>query len=145
MSSKAGFTVIEHTADTGIKFYGETFSEIYENAAKGMFSLITDRRTVKPKEEKMFKIKGKDYEELTINWLRELHYFHQSKLFLFRKFKFNKLSGKERNFTVYSTAFGENINLNRHIIKNEIKLVTYHKFHVKKIENYWEGLVIFDI
>jgi len=145
MSSKAGFTVIEHTADTGIKFYGETFSEIYENAAKGMSSLITDRRTVKPIKEKIFIIEGKDYEELTINWLRELHYFHQSELFLFRKFKFNKLSGKERNFTVSSTAFGENINLNRHKIKNEIKLVTYHKFYVKKIENYWEGLVIFDI
>ncbi len=145
MKSKRGIIVIDHTADVGIKFYGRSFSEILINAAKGMFSLTVDRRTIKAEKEKQFKIVGNNYEELTMNWLRELHYYHQSELFIFRKFFVKRLTENQDNFTLYSTAVGENINLNKHIIKNEIKLVTYHKFYVKKIDSYWEGQVIFDI
>lgn len=145
MSNKSGFTAIDHTADVGIKFYGNSFSEILINAAKGMFSIIIDRRTVKAAEEKHFTIVGKDYEEVTINWLRELHFFHQNELFLFRAFNIKNASENKGKFFVSATAKGENINQNKHLIKNEIKLVTYHKFYVKKINDAWEGQVIFDI
>lgn len=145
MSNKLGFTPIDHTADVGIKFFGSSFSETLINAARGMFSLIIDRRTVKALKEKYFIIVGKDYEEVTINWLRELHFFHQNELFLFREFNIKNASENKGEFFVSATAKGENINLNKHLIKNEIKLVTYHKFYVKKINDAWEGQVIFDI
>lgn len=145
MSNKSGFTPIDHTADVGIKFFGNSFSETLINAARGMFSLIIDRRTVKALKEKYFIIVGKDYEEVTINWLRELHFFHQNELFLFREFNIKNASENKGEFFVSATAKGENINLNKHLIKNEIKLVTYHKFYVKKINDAWEGQVIFDI
>jgi len=145
MNSKSGFTIIDHTADVGIKFHGRSFSETLVNAAVGMFSLIVDRRTVKAVEEKHFTIVGKDYQEVLINWLRELHFFHQNELFLFRKFDIINVSENKGKFFIYTTAKGEKINLNKHLIKNEIKLVTYHKFYVKKIKNVWEGQVIFDI
>ena len=145
MNSSSGFTVIDHTADVGIKFYGRSFSEMLINAARGMFSLIVDRRTVRAKEEKHFKVIGKDCEEVAINWLRELHFFHQNKLFLFREFNIKNASENKGKFFISAIAKGENINLNKHLIKNEIKLVTYHKFYVKKINDVWEGQVIFDI
>ena len=145
MSNKSGFTTIDHTADVGIQFYGSSFSETLINAAMGMFSVIIDRRTVRAVEEKHFTIVGKDYEEVTINWLRELHFFHQNELFLFRKFNIKNVSENKGKFFISAIAKGENINLNKHLIKNEIKLVTYHKFYVKKINDVWEGQVIFDI
>ena len=40
------YEIIEHTADVGIKAYGETLSEAFENAAKGMFDIITDSSEV---------------------------------------------------------------------------------------------------
>ena len=34
------FELIDHTADVGIKVWGSTLTELFENAAKGMFSVI---------------------------------------------------------------------------------------------------------
>ena len=33
---------MDHTADVGIRAYGASLEELFENAAAGMFSLITD-------------------------------------------------------------------------------------------------------
>jgi SHS2 domain-containing protein len=145
MKNKSGFAVIDHTADVGLKFWGNSFSDVLINAARGMFSLIVDRRTIKPKEQKCFKIKGKDYEEVAINWLRELNFVHQNNLFLFKEFDIENVSKNKKRIGVSAIAKGESIDLNRHFIKIDIKLVTYHKFYVKKINDIWEGNVIFDI
>ena len=34
------FEFIDHTADVGIKAWGATLTELFENSAKGMFSVI---------------------------------------------------------------------------------------------------------
>lgn len=139
------FRIIEHTADTGIVFRGNSFSDMLENAAKGMFSLIVDRRTVRPAVDKQIKISGIDYEEVTINWLRELHYVHQSSFFLFREFICEKIDESDRLLTVVFKVRGEPVDNKRHSIFLDIKLVTYHMFYVQKKKNVWEGRVIFDI
>ena len=142
---KTGFKVTEHTADVGIKFCGQSFPEMLVNAAKGMFSLIVDRRTVKPAVEKRITITGADYEEITINWLREIHYIHQSAFFLFRDFICETIDEANKKITAVFTARGESVNDTRHNILLDIKLVTYHMFYVKKTGVNWEGSIIFDI
>lgn len=142
---KTGFKVTEHTADTGIKFWGQSFSDMLINAAKGMFSLIVDRRTVRPVIEKRIEITGADYEEITINWLREIHYIHQSAFFLFRDFICETIDEADKKTIAVFTARGEPVDDSRHNIFLDIKLVTYHMFCVKNTGGIWEGRVIFDI
>ena len=36
------FELIEHTADVGLRVYGKDLPDLFANAAKGLFSLITD-------------------------------------------------------------------------------------------------------
>lgn len=143
MRHKCGFKFVSHTADIGLKFWGDSFPEMLVNSAKGMFSLIVDRRTIRPVEKIQFRITGKDYEDITINWLREIHFFHQNELFVLRNFRVDNISEKKKNIDLYANCWGEHID--KHFIKTDIKLVTYHKFYVKKLNGIWEGFVIFDI
>ncbi len=58
------YELIEHTADVGIKAYGKNISEAFENAAKGMFDIITDKSEIEAVGEYIFiKITGKIVEE----------------------------------------------------------------------------------
>ena len=43
------YEIIEHTADIGIKSFGDTVSEAFSNAAKGMFDIITDHSDIDSK------------------------------------------------------------------------------------------------
>ena len=54
------FEELDHTADVGIRAYGRTLDELFENAAAGMFSLITDLDAVKPVGEYEVKLAAKD-------------------------------------------------------------------------------------
>ena len=39
---------IKHKADIGIRFYGNSLEESFENASAGMFSSISDLRNIHP-------------------------------------------------------------------------------------------------
>ena len=45
------FEIIEHTADIGIRAFGASETEVFENAAIGMFSLISDLGKVGENED----------------------------------------------------------------------------------------------
>ena len=38
----AGFKEIEHPSDIGLRFWGRSIEELFENAGLGMFSVMTD-------------------------------------------------------------------------------------------------------
>ena len=40
------YELIDHTADVGVKAFGNNLSECFENAAKAMFDIITDSSEV---------------------------------------------------------------------------------------------------
>ncbi|MGC9063671.1 MAG: archease, partial [bacterium] len=86
------FELIDHTADIGITAYGNTLEELFENAAYGLFSVITDIDTVEPKEQYRVFVDAMDEEELFIAWLNELIYFWEVKRVLGSVFKVNIFS-----------------------------------------------------
>jgi len=80
------FELIEHTADVGIKAWGSTLTELFENAAKGLFFVITGEG-YKPQgseiEKKIEINEDKDsLEGVLVSWLSELLYiFNREKIF----------------------------------------------------------------
>ncbi len=119
------FEEIEHTADVGIRAYGKTASEIFENAAAGMFSLIADLSAVKPVGEEEVRLEADGLPQLLVKWLSELLFLHETENVLFREFEVRirgtKLQGRAR---------GEAIDQGRHELKLAIKAVTYHRLSV---------------
>lgn len=88
------FRTLDHTADIGIKAYGETLEKLFCNTALGMFSIITDLDKVKSSRNFYIQIKGEDKENLLIKWLNELLYLFDTEYCLFNRFdiKINEIS-----------------------------------------------------
>ncbi|MBU2564879.1 MAG: archease, partial [Candidatus Thermoplasmatota archaeon] len=80
------YDIIEHTADIGIKAYGKILSECFENAATGMFDIISDTKKVKSVGEYEISLKSDTIEELLVDWLSTLLTLCDINNFLFGKF-----------------------------------------------------------
>lgn len=135
------FEVIAHTADIGIIAYGADMKQAFANAARGLFSLITDLRMVKEKEHRIIEVNAPDREALLVNWLNELIYLFEAKRMLFNRFEINSLTDTE----LTATGYGEKLKLNRHHLKREVKAATYHMLKISEEAGSWEVRVIFDI
>lgn len=134
------YTVLNHTADIGIRAYGKTIKEAFENAALGMFSLITDLDKVEEKVSFNLSLEADDEETLLAEWLNELIYLFEVKKMLLKKFAIGELEKTKLSASVS----GEELDLKRHTLMMQIKAATYHMLKVTHKEN-WEVQVIFDV
>lgn len=141
MTDLTGFKTIEHTADIGIRAWGRTTAELFENAASGMFNIICDTATVEPAESYAVEVEAEDLETLLVEWLNELLYLSESGELLFSSFKVLSMG----ETVIKGSAFGEPLDRDRHKLGTEIKAVTYHMLKVEQEDDMWVGTVIFDV
>jgi SHS2 domain-containing protein len=135
------FEFIEHTADIGVRAYGADMQQVFNHAARGLFSIITELNTVDAKEQGQIRVTAPDGEALLVNWLNELIYLFEAKGILFSRFNITAISDTELHAVVY----GEKINLARHKLKTQVKAATYHMLKIEETKDGWKAQVIFDI
>lgn len=132
------FEVLEHTADVGLKAYGDSVEELFANAAVGMFALMTEIDDVRPTGEVQVRVTSSDLESLLVDWLTELLVVHELENVFLCEFDV-----AIRDLTLEATARGEAVDPSRHALNTAIKAVTYHMIQVLPEEGY--AVVIFDI
>ena len=77
------YEVFEHTADVGIKARGADLGEAFENAALGMFDIISDVDIIETIGEYDITLSSPDIEQLLVDWLSELLFINIVKQVLF--------------------------------------------------------------
>jgi len=134
------YKIIEHTADVGIEARGKNLEEAFEEAARGMFSIITDGGKIDSKVERRVEIPSEDDEEmLLVDWLSELLYINDVENLVFGDFDV-KIGKKLIGF-----AYGEEYSREKHGYGVEIKAVTYHMLEIKRDKKGVVIKVLFDI
>ena len=63
-----------HTADIGVRVFGRTLKELFENAAFAMFDILADLDGLEGSLSQDFELTAPNKEELLIAWLDELLY-----------------------------------------------------------------------
>ena len=137
----ADFEILNHTADIGLIIYGKDVSEVFINAARGLYSLIIEPEEVKSRKCREIEVTAPDREALLVNWLNELIYLIDAEELLLNDFEVENISDTR----VRVKAGGENINSKKHHMKREVKAATYHQLKIEKVEKGWRAQVIFDI
>jgi SHS2 domain-containing protein len=138
---KKNYEVLDHTADMGLIVYGEDLKSLFENAGEAFFHLITDLKKVKPRIERQINIGEESLDRLMVDWLSELLYLHDVESLLFKRFKIESVGeGGLRGF-VKGERFQEGV----HVIKTEVKAVTYHQIEVQQKNGRWRAQIIFDL
>ena len=135
------YQLIDHTADFGIRVFGSDSRELFGNAAEAMFDMLTETASLTGNDSCRITVSGDDWSDLMVNWLREVLYLWNGKERLVKSVHILSLSEKKIFANIYFDAYTPN----RHIIKIEIKAVTYHQAYVKRTPFGWEAGIIFDV
>ena len=134
------FELIDHTADIGIIAYGADMKQAFANAARALFSLITDLEDVKEVLHQDTELTATDKEGLLVEWLNELIYQFDAENMLFKRFDITELN----NTQLKARSYGEKVDRLRHKLKIGVKAATYHMLRIDK-EDGCKVQVIFDI
>ncbi|MHB8859526.1 MAG: archease [Thermoleophilia bacterium] len=132
---------MEHTADIGVRAFGSSEKEVFQNAAAGMFSLIVDPGLVRDVEGFSVKAEAENHEGLLVAWLNELLYLQDSRDRLLKRFEIGRLG----ETTLEAKVFGEPVDPGRHKLMCDIKAATYHMLKLEHSSGGWTAEVIFDV
>lgn len=137
------FELIDHTADIGFKVYGRTLKEVFENAARGMFSLITNPDKVAVHREFGVDVEADDRETLLVEWLNELIYLFEVERVVLKDFE---ITAWDEEHHLKATVRGEPIDEKQHEIETAIKACSYHMLKVEPVDHKgWMAQVICDV
>lgn len=134
------FEILNHTADVGIIAYGTNMNEAFANAAKGLFSLITDLDDVEEVMHQDIELTAPDQESLLVGWLNELIYLFDAENIIFKRFDITQLSQTQ----LKARSYGHKVDVSKHKLKTGVKAATYHMLKIDK-GNGSKVQVLFDI
>ena len=158
------YEILEHTADVGIKAYGQTLPELFVNAARGMIALAleppvvpvllvpsavegsvvegsdAEPQEVRPSECRQLSAHGEDLEELLVHFLSEILYAVDAEGWQFSEFRIQALEPT----AIEAEGWGEQAEQSAHR-RVAVKAVTYHQVSVLQTAEGWEAVVYFDI
>jgi SHS2 domain-containing protein len=149
------FEILEHTADVGIRAFGRTLPELYENAARGMLEVLLDPASVRPAEEEAVAVAGADAVELLVVWLHEILLRSDARKRVFAQARVSEVAearsaaaaaaAAKAGWRLAATLKGEPLDRRRHHLRAEIKGVPYYGARVERAESGWMAEVYFDI
>ena len=135
------YKIIDHTADFGLHVFGADPQDLFATAARAMFELITDPQTVKTAQSLTVTVRGSDWPDLMVNWLRELLYLCNGRELIVGAIDIQQVCEKKITAIIAADRFDPQ----RHPVQSEIKAVTYHQIQVKRESTGWEAKIIFDV
>lgn len=116
-----------HEADMGVRGFGVSKAEAFEQGALGLTAVITNPESVRAQEIVNLNCKAPDDELLFVDWLNALVYEMATRNMLFSRFEVHidgpGLEGK---------AWGEKVDITRHQPAVEVKGATYTALSVKQ-------------
>ena len=142
-----GYETFEHTADIGIRAWGSNLAEVFEEAAKALFSVIVELDSVSPKEKFEINLEvgatGRPplHDDLFFKWLKELLFLFDTKHVVFSNFRIHDLTWGRLS----AQAFGERVDSKKHKLGREVKAITRHQFKLTKEKSRYLVEVILDI
>ena len=135
------YELIEHTADIGIRVWGNDLKDLFRNAGLAIFQISAEKKKNKNTNQHNLAIaqEADDLEELFINWLNELLSLSSSQGLIFEELLIKQINEKR----VEATAVGGDIKSYK--VNTEIKAATYHQLKIEKKVSGWQAEVILDV
>jgi SHS2 domain-containing protein len=137
------YEFLDITSDVMFRAYGNDESELFENSAKAMFSVISEIDSVRPEKVVEISVKGDGLEELMFEWLSHLLTESEIEEMFFSEFVVEEISKKDAGFTLKGRALGEDATVEKG--GTLVKGVTYYGFKIEKKEDKYVATVTLDI
>jgi len=140
MDQKAQWEHFPHDADVGLRGWGATPAEAFEQAAYALTAVVTHAR-VEPKISVGLAREGPDLELLFVDWLNAIIYEMAVRRMLFARFEVRIEDTK-----LEATMWGEPVNVARHAPACEPKGATYTALRVtQEGDGFWSAACVVDV
>ncbi len=138
--SRAGWEHFSHDADIGVRGFGTTAAEAFEQAALALTAVVT-RAPVEPSIAVEVSCEAPDLELLFVDWLNLIIYEMAVRRMLFGRFAVT-ITG----IRLEAKLWGEPVDIARHAPACEPKGATYTALRVAEdVEGRWSAACVVDV
>jgi len=139
-ASQARWEHFPHDADVGVRGFGATAAEAFEQAARALTAVMTNAE-VEPGASVEVSCQAPDIELLFVEWLNAIIYEMAVRRMLFGRFAV-RIEGTR----LQGTMCGEPVDVARHAPACEPKGATYTALRVAKDrDGYWSAACVIDV
>jgi SHS2 domain-containing protein len=131
------------TGDVAMVARGASLEALFKAAARGLSETMVETRGVRPDIAKEIALVEESLDRLLYQWLSELIYLKDAESLLFSLFEISIERGPLHRLK--GVAMGERIDPSRHLLRNDVKAMTLHRFQVGREKEAWKATMIFDI
>lgn len=131
------YTLIDHTADMGVRVSGGSVEELFVEAARALCDILGGLAG-RGEEDVTVEASGIDREDLLVRWLQEVLYLVEVKGFRVASARLVALT----DTGVKGELRGA---FSRKPLQAEVKAVTYHDLAIRHIDNAWVATIILDM
>ena len=136
------FEYLDHTADIGMRVFGESLEQLFQNANLGLLSYIVEGLDeLRPTASERVELIARDDAELLIDWLND------------RLYRFDAHEQIHAWATLEQVGEGRLlansgyrlIDWERDTFRGEVKSATYHGLRLEREADLWVAEVVFDL
>ena len=135
-----GWEHFEHRADIGIRGFGESPAEAFEQCALAMMAIVTDLSLIDTRDVVEISCEESDPELLLVDWLNAVIFEMATHKMLFGRFEVSIKDGSLKGH-----VWGEPIDVERHHPAVEVKGATYTELALYERAHQWIAQCIVDV
>jgi SHS2 domain-containing protein len=139
------YSFLDHTADIAVEVSGQTLEELFLSSAAAWKESVVEQKEFRVSDSKNISITSESLEILLVQFLSELNYFLLTKKWLINSIEELKITEQNERYHLNAKIYGEEYDSKKHILKAEVKAVTFHQMEIKKRKNEFSTSIVFDI
>jgi SHS2 domain-containing protein len=137
-TTSGGWEEIDHTADWALRVWGQDLPGLFENAARGMVSLLEGKATPdQPATHYTFELEAPDWEILLVDWLTGLLALIEDEGIVFTHIYIQRVDDLKLVAQASGQPGGN--------FKKVIKAVTFHNLAIHQTPTGYETVIVFDV
>ena len=135
------YQFLHHTADAKFRSFGSSLEEAFANAALATASLMWDWQKIGRKMEYPVEVEGRDLKQLLVNFLEEILYLFESKMFLLAAVDKMNIERKSDRFLLKAIFKGDKYR-DKYKIHGDVKAITYNEMEILNNEHFTLQVVV---
>lgn len=141
----ANYKYVDHTADIAIEVSGSTYMELFIASLAGWKNSVINAAATEQKTEiKEITLQENTVEELLVSFLQELNYLFENKKIYPASLSDLHIEKRNDHYLMRSVILFAPVSPEDEV-KTEIKAVTFHQLDIKKENDVFKTLIVFDI
>jgi len=129
-------------ADIAFEAESNSVDGLFETCALAITDIMVDPKTLRTTAERRLSLRSENLDRLLYDFMTELIVMKDVDSLLFGKFR---VRVRPEGTSLDAVAEGEEIDRERHGLRNDVKAVTMHLFGVKHEGKTWRTTVVLDI